>query len=203
MYKVILASGSPRRKEIMDIMGIKYEVISSDVKEEVHETEPAAMVKALAILKSNAVADIINKEKQKDQEYIIIGADTMVFYEENALGKPKDVEDAVRMISMLSGNTHEVYTGVGIVILHYDGTREELSTAVSTKVSVQDMTIAQIREYVATGEPMDKAGAYAIQGQFGIYIKEIQGDYYNVVGFPIAKIYSMLLKKGIDLKKLK
>lgn len=203
MYKVILASGSPRRKEIMDIMGIKYEVISSDVKEEVRETEPAAMVKALAILKSNAVADIINKEKQKDQEYIIIGADTMVFYEENALGKPKDVEDAVRMISMLSGNTHEVYTGVGIVILHYDGTREELSTAVSTKVSVQDMTIAQIREYVATGEPMDKAGAYAIQGQFGIYIKEIQGDYYNVVGFPIAKIYSMLLKKGIDLKKLK
>lgn len=203
MYKVILASGSPRRKEIMDIMGIKYEVISSDVKEEVHETEPAAMVKALAILKSNAVADIINKEKQKDQEYIIIGADTMVFYEENALGKPKDVEDAVRMISMLSGNTHEVYTGVGIVILHYDGTREELSTAVSTKVSVQDMTMAQIREYVATGEPMDKAGAYAIQGQFGIYIKEIQGDYYNVVGFPIAKIYSMLLKKGIDLKKLK
>lgn len=203
MYKVILASGSPRRKEIMDIMGIKYEVISSDVKEEVHETEPAAMVKALAILKSNAVADIIYKEKQKDQEYIIIGADTMVFYEENALGKPKDVEDAVRMISMLSGNTHEVYTGVGIVILHYDGTREELSTAVSTKVSVQDMTMAQIREYVATGEPMDKAGAYAIQGQFGIYIKEIQGDYYNVVGFPIAKIYSMLLKKGIDLKKLK
>jgi septum formation protein len=203
MYKVILASGSPRRKEIMDIMGIKYEVISSDVKEEVHETEPAAMVKALAILKSNAGADIINKEKQKDQEYIIIGADTMVFYEENALGKPKDVEDAVRMISMLSGNTHEVYTGVGIVILHYDGTREELSTAVSTKVSVQDMTMAQIREYVATGEPMDKAGAYAIQGQFGIYIKEIQGDYYNVVGFPIAKIYSMLLKKGIDLKKLK
>lgn len=203
MYKVILASGSPRRKEIMDIMGIKYEVISSDVKEEVRETEPAAMVKALAILKSNAVADIIYKEKQKDQEYIIIGADTMVFYEENALGKPKDVEDAVRMISMLSGDTHEVYTGVGIVILHNDGAREELSTAVSTKVSVQDMTMDQIREYVATGEPMDKAGAYAIQGQFGIYIKEIQGDYYNVVGFPIAKIYSMLLKKGIDIKKLK
>ncbi|MDF2538765.1 MAG: hypothetical protein K0S76_1786 [Herbinix sp.] len=201
MYRIILASESPRRKEIMELMGISYEVMASNVKEEVAETEPAAMVQALAALKTeNIVARLIQSNKE-EEDNIIIGADTMVFYREHALGKPKNKEDAIRMLSMLSNNTHEVYTGVNIIIRKQNGERRVLTFAVCTKVTVQSMTIEQIKDYVDSGEPMDKAGAYAIQGKFGIYIKEINGDYYNVVGFPIAKIYESLYECGIDIKK--
>jgi septum formation protein len=136
------------------------------------------------------------------KEVIIIGADTMVFYQEHALGKPKDEADALRMLQLLSDDVHEVNTGVSIIKKDKDGKEERISFAVSTKVYVQPMTTEQIMDYIATGEPMDKAGAYAIQGKFGIYIKEIVGDYYNVVGFPISKIYDTLLRRGIDIKKL-
>jgi septum formation protein len=127
----------------------------------------------------------------------------MVFYKNQALGKPKDEKDAKSMLQMLSDDVHEVYTGVSIVIFDKKGKRKNITFAVCTKVYVQPLTEEQIKDYIATGEPMDKAGAYAIQGKFGIYIRKIVGDYYNVVGFPIAKIYSTLLKNGIDLKNLK
>jgi septum formation protein len=127
----------------------------------------------------------------------------MVFYQEHALGKPKDEADALRMLQMLSDDVHEVNTGVNILIKDKEGKEESISFAVRTKVVVQPMSTEQILDYIASGEPMDKAGAYAIQGKFGIYIKEIVGDYYNVVGFPIAKIYDTLLRRGIDIKKLK
>jgi septum formation protein len=201
MYNIILASASPRRKEIMDKMGISYKVIAADVEESVKETEPSEMVRALAALKTEAV---LSKQKLLDGEisdFIIIGADTMVFYKEHALGKPKDEADAYRMLNMLSGNSHEVITGVSIIISN--DKIEKLSLAVSTKVVVQPLTAQQIEEYIATGESMDKAGAYAIQGKFGIHIKEIIGDYYNVVGFPIAQIYDVLLQKGINIINVK
>lgn len=202
MYQIILASESPRRKEIMDLMGIPYKVIASNVVEEVPETIPEEMVRALAKLKTNATKQkILNDGNNHEQSYLILGADTMVFYKEHALGKPKSIEDAERMLSMLSNEVHEVYTGVSIIIHEMDKPEEEITFAVCTKVVVQPLTKEQIMDYIMTGEPMDKAGAYAIQGRFGIYIKEIIGDYYNVVGFPIAKIYEALLQKGIDIKK--
>ena len=202
MYQVVLASESPRRKEILEIMGINYRAIATNVIEVVTETEPSAMVQALAKLKTNAVILKPEVPTIEYQEVIVIGADTMVFYKEHALGKPKNKEDAARMLRMLSDEVHEVYTGVNIIIRNMDGREENISFAVCTEVVVMPLTEAQIQAYIATGEPMDKAGAYAIQGKFGIFIKGIRGDYYNVVGFPIAQIYDAILKKGIDIKKL-
>lgn len=203
MYQIILASGSPRRKEIMEVMGIPYKVITGDVEEVTTETEPSAMVQELAELKTNEVAGMVAAGTDSNRDTIIIGADTMVFYHDHALGKPKSEPDAARMLDMLSDDVHEVYTGVSILIYNHEGKKEKLSFAVCTKVSVMPLTSEQISDYISTGEPMDKAGAYAIQGMFGIYIKEIIGDYYNVVGFPIAQIYQALLKKGIDIKNIK
>ena len=199
MHQVILASSSPRRKEIMEIMEIPYKVVTEDVEEITQESNPSDMVQALAKLKSEAVSSKLEKAGKYDK-LIIISADTMVFYQDHALGKPKNEEDAFRMLQMLSNDVHEVYTGVSIAILDKNAQQENISFAVGTKVYIHPLTKEQILDYIATGEPMDKAGAYAIQGQFGIYIKEIVGDYYNVVGFPIAKIYDTLLKKGIDIK---
>lgn len=199
MNRIILASESPRRKEIMEIMDIPFETRAANVLEVVEETRPAEMVQALAAKKVWHIAELAKKE---EDNLIIIGADTMVFYQEHALGKPKDEADAVRMLQMLSGNVHEVYTGVCIIIRKKGLEEKSISFAVSTKVTVQPLSLEQCEDYVATGEPMDKAGAYAIQGKFGIHIKQIDGDYYNVVGFPIAKIYEVLLEEGIDIKKL-
>lgn len=203
MYKIILASESPRRKEILDTMGIRYQCIAANVTETTQETEPEKLVQSLAALKSEAVLNKEELKSEKYQESIIIGADTMVFYKGLALGKPKDRADAYRMLRMLSDDVHEVITGVSIIIRNTSGIIERLSFAVCTKVYVLPLTDSQIEEYIETGEPMDKAGAYAIQGRFGIYIKRIEGDYYNVVGFPIAEIHRALLSKGIDIKKSK
>ena len=202
MYQVILASESPRRKEIMETMGIAYKVIAANVDEVTQETNPFEMVQELAGLKTDAVLQRPELQTDEYKDVILIGADTMVFYREHALGKPKDEKDAYRMLSMLSDQMHEVITGVSIIIRNRYSFEERISFAVSTKVIVLPLTGEQIKDYIATGEPMDKAGAYAIQGKFGIYIKEIIGDYYNIVGFPISKIYDTLLKKSIDLKKL-
>ncbi len=202
MYQIILASGSPRRREIMEIMDIPYKVVTADVDEVTKEKEPSKMVQALANLKTNEVASLTAANTGDIRDIIIIGADTMVFYQEHALGKPKNEAEAARMLGMLSNDVHEVYTGVSILIYDSESKKESISFAVCTKVYVQPLSTQQIMEYIATGEPMDKAGAYGIQGKFGIYIKEIAGDYYNIVGFPIAQIYQALLHKGIDLKKL-
>lgn len=201
MKRIILASESPRRKEIMKTMGIPFEIITANVIERVTQTEPNEMVQALAMLKTKPIMEqlIYNKEDY----FIIIGADTMVFYQEKALGKPRDEAHAAEMLRMLSGNSHQVYTGVSIVLLEKGIMNQTLSFAVKTEVVVQPLSEKQILDYIATKEPMDKAGAYGIQGAFGIFIKEIMGDYYNVVGFPIAKIYEELLNVGIDIKNLK
>jgi septum formation protein len=205
MYRIILASESPRRKEIMEQMDIPYEIMPAHVKEEAEDNSPAGMVEALASLKAKDVADRIKCEME---DIIVIGADTMVFHRGNALGKPKDRADAIRMLKSLSNDTHEVYTGVCIIIRRSSSqdhsnnkVDDEITFSVSTQVVVQSLTSEQIEDYVDTGEPLDKAGAYAIQGGFGIFIKEIHGDYYNVVGFPIAKIYEKLLAHGINIKK--
>lgn len=209
MYRIILASESPRRKEIMDQMGIAYETMPANVAEEASGDGPSDMVKALAKLKARNVNIQTKKLQSGEEGLIVIGADTVVYHNGKILGKPKDREDAVKMLEALSGDIHEVYTGVCIIISrnkqeHGDNVKdEEIVFSVSTKVAVNPLTREQIEDYVDTKEPFDKAGAYAIQGGFGIYIKEIHGDYYNVVGFPIARIYEELLAHGINIKKIK
>lgn len=193
---VILASGSPRRKELLTQAGIEFSIITSDADETPNKTVPEEIVMELSKRKAEDVYDRVIKEGifKEGEDNFIIAADTLVFFGQDRMGKPKDKEDAVRMLKELSDNVHDVITGV--TILHpADG---ELRTATffeKTKVSVYKLSDEEIEAYVATGEPMDKAGAYAIQGYFGKYIKKIEGEYANVVGLPIARVYHEL--KGL------
>ena len=192
-YRIILASGSPRRKELFEQIGVKFEIKTSEKEEIITSSNPKDVVKELSFMKAQDVAEGI------EGPAIVIGADTVVAYDGKILGKPKDNEDAVRMISSFAGDEHFVYTGVCILIKEADGSVREISFAEGTKVFVYGMTEQEILNYVESGEPMDKAGAYAIQGRFAPYIKEIEGDYYNIVGFPIAGIYQRLKEAGINI----
>lgn len=189
--KIILASGSPRRREILDQVGIKYEVKPSNKEEKITSTDPAEVVKELSLMKASDVAS------GEADDCVIIGADTVVSSDNKILGKPKDEEDAVRMIANLCGRAHSVFTGVSI-IKKENGVSQIQNFFVETKVKVAHMSDKEIRAYVATKEPMDKAGAYAIQGKFAPYIEGLEGDYYNVVGFPIASICKHLKEMNIE-----
>lgn len=189
--KIILASGSPRRREILDQVGIQYEVKPSNKEEIITSTNPEEVVKELSLMKA---ADIFEKETE---DCVVIGADTVVSSDNKILGKPKDEEDAVRMIGDLCGRAHSVFTGVTI-FKKDNGIQEMKSFFVETKVKVAAMSEAEIRAYVATREPLDKAGAYAVQGKFAPYIEGLEGDYYNVVGFPIAAICKVLKEMGLE-----
>ena len=195
MYNIILASGSPRRKEILEQVGIPFTVQASNKEEVITENEPVNIVKGLASMKAN---DIAEKAKIND---VIIGCDTIVAYNNQIMGKPKNEEDAKRMLQLLQNDVHEVYTGVSVIIkmLADDGSEcdKEINFAVETKVYVNAMSEEQIESYVATKEPMDKAGAYAVQGKFAVHIKKLDGDYYNVVGLPISRLYDVLLEEGV------
>lgn len=195
MYNIILASGSPRRKEILEQVGIPFTVQASNKEEVITENEPVNIVKGLASMKAN---DIAEKAKIND---VIIGCDTIVAYNNQIMGKPKNEEDAKRMLQLLQNDVHEVYTGVSVIIKMTtdDGSEcdKEINFAVETKVYVNAMSEAQIESYVATKEPMDKAGAYAVQGKFAVHIKKLDGDYYNVVGLPISRLYDVLLEEGV------
>lgn len=140
-----------------------------------------------------------NKEITTPSDILVIGADTVVAYDGKILGKPKDEEDAKRMLSMLAGNTHSVFTGVTLVLIDKSGRAGELVFFEKTDVTMHPMTETEIERYVASGEPLDKAGAYGIQGKCAIYIEKIHGDYNNVVGLPITRIYQELKKIGIDI----
>ena len=192
-YQIILASGSPRRKELLGLLGVEFQIITSNKEEIITSTDPEEVVKELSVMKAEDVA------KNAEGPAVILGADTVVSYQGQILGKPKDKEDAIRMITSFAGDVHQVYTGVCIIRKEADGTKKTISFAESTKVTTYPMTEEEIVRYVDSGEPMDKAGAYAIQGLFAPYIKKISGDYYNIVGFPIARIYQCLKEEGITL----
>ncbi len=194
-YRVILASGSPRRKELLEQMGVSFEIVTSQCEELITSTNPEDVVKELSKMKAEDVS------KNIQAPAIILGADTVVAHNGRILGKPKDKEDAIQMISSFAGQEHYVYTGVCIIIKEVDDSEELISFAEGTKVVVYPMTEQEILDYVESGECDDKAGSYAIQGLFAPYIKEIEGDYYNIVGFPIASIYQRLKEKGILLNK--
>ena len=212
--KVILASGSPRRKELLEQVGVEFEQRVSGKEERYTATEPKEIVKELALMKAENVASDIEAEKGLLIDTVVIGADTIVVLDGQILGKPRNEEHAFEMLQNLQGRSHEVYTGVAIIdfILNCDnidklievldkvyiktdnkeGKKEVISHAVETKVHVHEMSEKEIREYVATKDPMDKAGGYGIQGVFAAYIDGIEGDYYNVVGLPVSYVYQQL-----------
>lgn len=193
-YRIVLASGSPRRKEILAGIGASYDVVVSDCDESTELTDPAELVKELSARKAEAVA------KDLGGPVIVIGADTVVAYNESILGKPKNRADAKRMISMLANDVHQVYTGVSLMIKEEMGEARVITFAECSEVAVDAMTDRQIEEYLDTREGEDKAGSYAVQGIFAAHIKGIKGDYFNIVGLPVAAIYKRLYEIGIDLK---
>ena len=192
MNRVILASASPRRKELLANMGLDFEIIVSDVEEKVTKVKPSDIVVELSKLKAEDVAGKVDLTAGT----IIIAADTLVFLEDKRLGKPQNEEDAVLMLKELSGRDHDVITGVTL-IYNKDDSIETCSFYETTKVTFERLDEDEIREYVSTGEPMDKAGSYAIQGKSARFVKSINGDYSNVVGLPVPALYKMLKSKGL------
>lgn len=186
MSKLILASASPRRQELLTQVGLMFLVEKSTCEENTEETIPYKIVCDLSRQKAIDVYQRHQKEQGEDQ-FVVIGADTIVSCDGEIMGKPEDERDAMRMIQKIAGKTHEVYTGVTLC-LSKDGKEVIHTFFEETEVTCYPMTTQQIEDYVKTGEPLDKAGAYGIQGRFAAYIKCIQGDYYNVVGLPLARL---------------
>lgn len=180
---IILASASPRRKQLLEESGLTFIVDPSNVKEEVdYKLKPEEIVMQLAALKALDVA-------KRHPDDTVIGADTLVILSEQILGKPKDKEEAVSMLRKLSGNIHSVYTGVSIV--HQGQEKNFFSVA---EVKFRDLADIEIYEYVETGEPMDKAGAYAIQGVGSKLVEGYKGDFFTIVGLPLKQLMDELNK---------
>ena len=188
--KIILASASPRRKELLQQIGWDFQIQVSDVEEKITKKIPHEIVEELSYQKAIHVRGQISNQ---EEDIWIIGADTIVACGEHILGKPKNKEDAEEMLRILQSASHYVYTGVTLCY----GKDETHSFYEATKVSFYPMSDKEIEEYIATGEPMDKAGAYGIQGFGAKYIRKIEGDYNNVVGLPVGRLYQEILhKKG-------
>lgn len=186
--KIVLASQSPRRKELLGRMGLEFVTQASKIDESAFDgLEARELVATLSREKAQWIA------RQLDGETLVIGADTVVVRDGAALGKPKDTEDAVAMLLSLSGRDHQVCTGVTVC----RGDRV-LTQVEETQVTFRDLTEAEVRQYVSTGEPMDKAGAYGIQGLGGLLVEGIRGDYSNVVGLPVCRLGQMLKGFGVD-----
>lgn len=221
MKKIILASASPRRRELLSQIGLEFTVMPSEVEEDPKSTLPQDVVIELSkekardvwmkitegdmgVMYSDAGDGTAGYGKSEEDSQInsrddslVISADTVVAVEGEILGKPKDGEDAVRMLGLLSGKEHQVYTGVTMIWADREGKQEEYSFYVCTGVVMYRMNRAEIMEYVCSGEPMDKAGAYAVQGRAAAYIKSIRGEYSNVVGLPVGRLFQEM--KAWDL----
>lgn len=196
--RVVLASASPRRKELLKRAGVAFEVLPATGEEIITGENPPKVVMELAFKKAKEVA---GKLAAKDGgELLILGADTVVTYDGVVLGKPKDEADAVRMLSVLNGSTHSVFTGVAL-IYQAKGTERVLNFYQETRVTMYPMSPGEIQAYVRSGEPMDKAGAYGIQGRGTVFIEKIAGDYNNVVGLPMARVYQEMKKLGVAISE--
>lgn len=182
---LVLASGSPRRRELLAQIGIEFSLDPSDVDEFTSETIPDQYVEELSFRKASSVIE-------RHQNDWILGADTAVSCEGKILGKPKDKKMAEKMLTLLSGNTHQVYTGVSIIRTYKGKILYRTTLSVSTDVTFYPLSEQGIQAYIETGEPFDKAGSYGIQGKGAVLVKEIRGDYNNVVGLPISTIYRVL-----------
>ena len=192
MNKIVLASQSPRRKEILENVNVEFELVPSTIDEIIlPEDEPKAAVMALSFEKAWDVASKVSEDK------IIIGADTIVF-QDTILGKPKDDADAFEMLKHLNGSSHQVYTGICIVCKSLN---LKIVDVVKTTVTFKNSDDETLKKYVATGECFGKAGAYGIQGFGGLLVDKIEGDYLNVVGLPLSKLND-LLNKHFDFSML-
>ena len=185
---IVLASGSPRRRELLETLGLEFSVVPAKGEEIAPEgAGPAETVMALSRAKAGEVA-------KSRPESLVIAADTVVWAEGRILGKPKDEAEARSMLHMLSDNTHEVYTGVTLML----GDKTAVG-AECTKVFFRRLDDAEIDRYIATGEPMDKAGAYGIQGRAALMVRRLEGDYFNVMGLPLCRLGQMLEEIGVHL----
>lgn len=209
--KLVLASGSQRRRELLTMCGYDYEIIVSNADETIDENDPESFVRALSFRKAKEVFDRLFAAGWRD--FAVIGSDTVVAFQKDGetkpviIGKPKDAEDAVRILSMLSGKTHRVFTGVSVIADIPDENaaaqcsireKEEIQTECSiTEVTFETLSPDEIADYVNSGDPLDKAGSYGIQGPFGMFVREIRGNYFTVIGMPIPVLYKMLKKIGI------
>ncbi len=199
MIKLILASGSPRRREILTNLGIPHTVLTAETDEHCDLADPAAYVEALAARKGEAVRQLLRERGADLQHTLILAADTVVARDSTILGKPADAEDAARMLGTLSGRDHAVYSGIALICGEKTVTASE-----RTAVHVAPLTQEEIARYVATGEPNDKAGAYAMQGLFAPYITGIEGCYFNVVGLPVHALFALAKEQfDIDLYSLR
>lgn len=190
---IILASGSPRRRQLLEQLGLSFTVQSSDVDESVEPgLSPAAMVEQLSLRKGQAVAERVGPDS------LVLAADTVVALGDAVLGKPQDRAKAVSMLTSLSGKTHQVYTGVTLL-----GGGRRVTEHETTAVTFRSLSREEIVAYVDTGEPMDKAGAYGIQGYGALLVERPEGDYFNVMGLPLCRLGRMLAAFGVEPLKLR
>lgn len=189
--RLILASASPRRRELLEMLGVEhFEVIPAQGEELPHpELSPAELVRELSRAKAAEVAAAAD-----DPEAVVIGADTVVAIDNAVLGKPKDPEDARRMLRLLSGRTHEVFTGVTVL-----RGGQVCTASQRTAVRFRALAEGEIDAYIATGEPLDKAGAYGAQGKASLFVEGIEGDFFNVMGLPVCLLGKILGKLGVVL----
>jgi septum formation protein len=189
---IILASGSPRRRELLASLGLPFEVLVSDADESTPpEWTPETIVRNLAVRKAEAVLPAAG-----ERDAVIVGSDTIVVLDDKVLGKPVDEQDSAKMLAMLQGRTHQVYTGVACIGLAEGRTLVDHRV---TSVTMRAMSEDEICAYIATGEPADKAGSYAIQGLGATLVDEIEGCYFNVVGLPLSLLSGMLSGFGISV----
>lgn len=190
--ELILASASPRRKELLEKIGLPFTVQPAKGEERITQKSPVAVVMELSRQKAEEIA------AAQTEDCIIIGADTVVAKGEKIMGKPKDAADAKQMLRSIADDCHQVYTGV--TLIRTGAHPQSVTFQEKTEVFLYPISDAELDAYIASGDPMDKAGAYGIQGDFAIYVKRIAGDYYNVVGLPIGRVYQEL-KRMLFVKK--
>ena len=196
--RIVLASKSPRRREILSSLGIQFDIVSADADESSAVTDPTLLVQELSLRKAHATRDLLIRKGEWDNDTLIIASDTVVAARDEILGKPQDAADAARMLRLLSDSTHRVVSGVSL--LYGD---KEIAGYDSTAVHFSPMSEADIAWYVQSGEPNDKAGAYAVQGLASIFIKGLEGCYFNVVGLPVHRLNELLTELlGYGIAKL-
>lgn len=204
--KVVLASKSPRRKEILQNLGVKFEIITADTDESSEVTKPDALVRELALRKGEAVANKIIADKifSTDESVLVLSSDTVVAVDERILGKPRDFSDAADMLSLIEGRDHSVYSGIAAILIEGGKCQKSVSMAEETVVRFAPMTEKEIEFYINNESVLDKAGAYAIQGIASAWIEKIDGDYFNVVGLPVRRMFKLLGEEfGITLEVLR
>ena len=194
MKQIILASASPRRRELLAQIGLDFTVLPASGEEKITKQIPSEVVEELSGRKAEAVAEQI-------PDGIIIGADTVVCQDGEIMGKPKDEADALRMLRQLQGEMHSVFTGVTLIVKENGSVISKQTFSQETRVYLYAMTDEEIQDYIATGEPMDKAGAYGAQGRGAVFVRGIDGDFFNVMGLPLCRLDSMLKEAGVELIK--